>query len=377
VHLSAVHHSHRSRWRTSFVGAAIVVVALTAVSGTALAGEHAGVTVTRTNLVANRDGFGAAKVDPNLVNAWGMSKFPTSPVWVSDNGADKTTLYTRGTAADPAATTIVPLVVGVPGGPTGQIANATNEFNLANNAAARFIFVNEAGELYGWNQASGTAAELKGAVDGAVFKGLAQVNRDGKSYLLAANFTGERIEVFDGTWAHVDWGNAFTVRHLPQGFSPFNVQTLTDPAGQAHVFVAYAKHEPGAKDETAGRNLGLVVEYTTSGKFVRRFERDGSNAPWGLAYAPKTWGSHAGELLVGQFGNGRIETYDPESGEHTGSLRGADGHKLVIDGLWALMAGDATAGGTDTILFTAGPNGEVDGVFGVLSAQVSNGEDND
>jgi uncharacterized protein (TIGR03118 family) len=158
------------------------------------------------------------------------------------------------------------------------------------------------------------------------------------------------------------------VRHLPKDFAPFNVQTLVDNMGQAHVFVAYAKRNTTTNDEIAGRNLGLVVEYTTSGQVVRRFEREGLNAPWGLAYAPSSWGSVAGQLLVGQFGNGRIETFDTADGEHTGSLRDGHGRALAIEGLWGLMAGDITAGGAGTILFTAGPNDEADGLYGILSA---------
>ena len=103
---------------------------------------------------------------------------------------------------------------------------------------------------------------------------------------------------------------------------------------------------------------------------MRRFEREGMNAPWGLALAPASFGEHAGDLMVGQFGNGRVELYDTHDGDHTGTVRDADGHKLVIDGLWGLMRGDATAGGVGSVLFTAGPNGENDGLYGVITPTV-------
>ena len=368
MYAPTLHPSDR-RWRLRSLatGAAITIaVGLAAAPLSAQADRGHGPRVSQTNLVANRTGYGAAIVDPNLVNAWGMSKFPTSPVWVSDNGTDLTTLYRGGTPAAPGGVSIVPLVVSVPGGPTGQLANPTTAFLLANNASARFIFVNEAGEVYGWN--SGTVAQRMAGVDGAVYKGVTLVTVGGALYLLAADLSRGTIDVFDGAWKPVSWPTAFTVKHLPKGFSPFNVQALLDGNGQTHVFVAYAKHEPGSPDEIAGRNLGLVVEFTPDGQMVRRFERDGLNAPWGLAYAPPGWGSASGELLVGQFGNGRIEAFDTKSGEHAGSLGDSSGHPLVIDGLWGLMAGDATAGGVGTVLFTAGPNGEQDGLDGVLAA---------
>jgi uncharacterized protein (TIGR03118 family) len=329
---------------------------------------HRGVAVTQTNLVANRDGFGAAIVDPDLLNAWGMSKFPTSPVWVSNNHSMSSTLYLGGSAADPAAVTKRPLTVSMDGSPTGQVANGSAGFTLTNGNDALFIFATEEGKVFGWNQAAGTTAEQDAMVPGANFKGLAQGSVGAASFLYAADFAnGGAIDVFDQGWNMVNWPGAFHVRHLPAGYAPFNVQALTDPAGTQHVFVAYAKVDPATGDEVAGRGLGLVAEFTTDGHFVRRFKGSAMNAPWGLAYAPASWGRAAGDLLVGQFGNGQIEMFDPHTGRHTGTVRDDQGHKLAIDGLWALMAGDATSGGNGSILFTAGPNEEVDGLYGVLT----------
>jgi uncharacterized protein (TIGR03118 family) len=325
------------------------------------------VRVTQTNLVANRDGFGATVVDQDLLNAWGMSKFPTSPVWVSDNHSGKSTLYKGGSAADPSGVAKIGLTVSMAGSPTGQVANGSTGFKLSNGASALFIFATEEGQIFGWNQAAGTTAEQDAMVDGANFKGLAQGTVDTATFLYAADFANGSIDVFDDAWNMVDWPGAFHVRHLPKGFSPFNVQVLTDGSGRQHVFVAYAKLDPATGDEVAGRGLGLVAEFTTSGKFIRSFDRGSMNAPWGLAYAPASWGRAAGDLLVGQFGNGQIEIFNPRTGNHVGTVRDDQGHKLVIDGLWALMPGDATSGGDGSMLFTAGPNEEVDGLYGVLT----------
>ena len=361
------HTRHRIPRLSLMAGGAIASVALFVPSTAAHADRDDGARVTQTNLVANTTGYGAGVVDANLVNAWGMSKFPASPVWVSNNHTDTSTLYAGGTAAAPGDVKIRPLVVTVPDGPTGQIANAMPGLLLANDKPALFVFANEAGAIYGWNQGSATTAEKKGAVPDANFKGLAQAASNGSSYLFAANFAGGEIDVFDSSWHQVSWPGMFRVRRLPEGFAPFNVQALTDDSGSTHVFVAYAKRNPATGDEIAGRGLGLVAEFTTAGQFVRRFEREGMNAPWGLALAPSSFGAHVGELMVGQFGNGRIELYDTRDGDHTGTVRDANGHKLVIDGLWGLMRGDATAGGVGSVLFTAGPNGENDGLYGVLT----------
>ncbi|MBK5333931.1 MAG: TIGR03118 family protein [Ilumatobacteraceae bacterium] len=345
---------------------------VSAVLGTSAAPAHADddghgrVTVTQTNLVANRDGYGAAIVDADLLNAWGMSKFPTSPVWVSNNHSDSSTLYTGGSAAAPTGVSKIPLTVSV-ASPTGQVANATDGFKLLNGSASRFIFDTEDGLIFAWNQSSGTTAEQVQMVPGANFKGLAQGTVDTATFLYAADFANGRIVVLDDAWNVVDWSGAFHVRHLPAGLSPFNVQVLRDAAGAEHVYVAYAKLDPATGDEVTGQGLGLVAEFTTDGTFVRRFASKSMNAPWGLAYAPASWGRAAGDLLVGQFGNGRIEMFNPRNGKHTGTVRDDQGHKLAIDGLWALMAGDATSGGVDTVLFTAGPNEEEDGLYGVLT----------
>lgn len=359
----------RRSWRVA--GAATLVTAVLGVSAAPAHADddgHSGVTVTQTNLVANRDGFGATIVDPDLLNAWGMSKRPTSPVWVSNNHSMTSTLYRGGSAADPSAVVKVPLTVSMDGSPTGQVANTSTEFKLTNGGAALFIFATEEGKIFGWNQAAGTVAEQDAMVDGANFKGLAQGSVGTATFLYAADFANGQIDVFDEGWNMVDWSGAFHVRHLPKGFSPFNVQVLTDPSsGEQHVFVAYAKLDPATGDEVAGRGLGLVAEFTTDGQFIRRFKGSSMNAPWGLAYAPSSWGRAAGDLLVGQFGNGQIELFDPHNGHHTGTVRDDQGHKLVIDGLWALMAGDATSGGDGSMLFTAGPNEEVDGLYGVLT----------
>ncbi|MCU1501079.1 MAG: hypothetical protein JWM12_433 [Ilumatobacteraceae bacterium] len=367
--------SRRRGWRVGAAAVASCAALAVAVPARADDGESK-ISVTQSNLVANRDGFGAAIVDPALVNAWGMSKFPTSPVWVSNNHSDTSTLYKGGTGANAAGVAKIPLTVTIGGDPTGQVANSSAEFPVAGNPAL-FIFATEQGQVFAWNQAVGTTAQSMATAPNGNLKGLAEITVGGSSWLLGADFANGKIDVWDGAWNPVDWPHAFRVRGLPAGFAPFNVQVLRDRAGVDHVFVAYAKRNPTTGDEIAGRGLGLVAEFTATGQFVHKFRDSSLNAPWGLAYAPASWGRNAGALLVGQFGDGRIEMFDPRTGRHDGTVRDDHEHALVIDGLWALMAGDTTSGGADSVLFTAGPNEETDGLYGVLSPAPEHHEHDD
>jgi uncharacterized protein (TIGR03118 family) len=199
-------------------------------------------------------------------------------------------------------------------------------------------------------------------VAGAVFKGLAISNTTFGSFLLAADFHNARIDVFDGKFRQIPLppGIFFHDPRLPKGYAPFDVMVSGDK-----VYVAYAKQDAAGKDEVDGDGLGFVDVYTNFGVTVHRVASRGPlNAPWGLAFAPASWGSLAGDLLVGNFGDGRINAYD---GDHfEGQLRGANGKPITIDGLWALLPGTANTGGVGTMWFSAGPDGEANGLVGQL-----------
>ena len=217
--------------------------------------------VTQTNLVANRDGFGATIVDPDLLNAWGCRSSDVAGVGV-EQPQRHVDAVPRRLGGRPSAVAKIGLTVSMDGPPTGQVANATTRFKLANATAALFIFATEDGQIFAWNQPAGTTAEQDAMVDGANFKGLAQGTVGTARFLYAADFANGSIDVFDDGWTMEDWPGAFHVRHLPKGFSPFNVQVLTDPNGRQHVFVAYASSTRRRGDEVAGRGLGLVAEFT-------------------------------------------------------------------------------------------------------------------
>jgi uncharacterized protein (TIGR03118 family) len=320
-------------------------------------------TYAQENLVSDQPGV-AQLYDPQLVNAWGMSHGPNTPVWVSDNGADVTTLYNGAVPGHPESPVGKVLTVAIPGGaPTGQVFNDTAAFVLPNTTTpARFIFVGEDGDLSAW--AGGPVATHVGHTDGAVYKGLALAHRPSGPMLLAANFHDARIDVFDGSFAPVPSAGMFTDPTLPAGYAPFNVAEI-----RGQVFVTYAKQDADAHDDVAGPAHGFVDVYTTSGAWVQRFATHGVlDSPWGMTIAPANFGQFSGDLLIGNFGDGRIHAFDPATGEVLGILRGSSGRPLQIDGLWGLLVGDAASGGTDAVWFSAGPDHEAHGLLGVLRA---------
>ena len=323
--------------------------------------SHA-VEVSVSNLVTDNQAANPAQVtDPGLVNGWGLSYSPTSPFWVSSNGAGTSVVY----RVDPAtqATTKVPLTVAIPGAGniTGQVFNAGGAGQFNGNA---FLFVSEDGAVSGWRGSLGTSAETLSAMN-AIYKGAAYATVGGNGYLYAADFGRGSIDVFKGNAAAVNLTGSFTDAALPAGYVPFNVQTLDNS-----LFVTYARRDGASGDETAGAGFGYVDRYDLQGNLLGRVASGGVlDAPWGLAIAPASFGSLAGSLLVGNFGDGHISAYDLATDSFLGQLSGLDGQALAIDGLWALSVGNgAGAGSTQSLYFTAGPGDESHGVFGVMQA---------
>jgi uncharacterized protein (TIGR03118 family) len=319
----------------------------------------------QVNQVSDTGGPAAALTDDNAVNSWGLALSPTSPLWVANNGTNTATLYAGGLNGAPV--TKVGLTVTIPGGaPTGQVFNGTTSFVVTGpgggSGPARFIFDSEGGEITGWNPAAApTTAIVAAKVDGAIYKGLAMLVTNAGPMLLAADFHNARIDVFDGSFHKVNLpASAFHDPGLPSGYAPFNVMVA---AGS--VYVAYAKQDADAEDEVAGPALGFVDRYSADGQLVERIASHGTlNAPWGLAIAPPGFGSFAGDLLVGNFGDGRINVF--HGTEFLGQLRDQNNRKITIDGLWALQPGTANTGGAGTVWFSAGPDEETHGLVGQL-----------
>jgi uncharacterized protein (TIGR03118 family) len=337
--------------------------------GSAATGQTAGYVVT--NLVADRPGE-ALTVDENLVNAWGLVAGPSTFWWVANNGTDTTTLYDGAGSPQP-------LVVSVEGAPTGAVFNGGTGFVVTDgttSASALFLFATESGTIRGWSPTVGTTTppsmQTEKVVDrsrrGAIYKGLAIASTADGDRLYATDFHHRRVDVFDETFDRVRMPDAFRDPGIPSHFAPFGIQNIG-----GDIFVTYAKQDADAEDDVAGRHLGFVDRFDATGALLSRFVSRGPlNAPWGLAMAPAEFGPFAGDLLVGNFGNGRINAFDPSTTgklAFEGRLRDTDGAAIAIDGLWAIAFGNGgNAGPTDTLFFTAGPDDESHGLFGMIEA---------
>jgi uncharacterized protein (TIGR03118 family) len=358
-----------------------------------------------TNLVSDIAALGGAVTDPNLKNAWGVTFSPgASPFWISDNAAGLATLYDgdgtivsvvvtipcpptppgagQGSSCPP--NTVPPIIAA----PTGTVWNPTTAGFLVPNttppAPSHFIFATEDGTISAW--ASGSAATIAvnnatvpNAANGAVYKGLAVgVNVNGVTvnggtsptfvFLYATNFRAGTIDVFDagfnqvtpGTPGKID-GN-FTDADIPPGYAPFGIQNIN-----GNLFVTYAKQNSVKHDDVAGPGNGFVDVFNTNGFLLRRFASRGPlNSPWGVARASFAFGKFSGDILVGDFGDGRINVFDSD-GNFLGRLRDTNGKTIAIDGLWTLTLGGGAKSSSDTLYFTAGPNGETDGLFGTIT----------
>ena len=305
--------------------------------------------------------------DASLVNAWGLSAGPTTPWWTSNNGTNTSTLY-NGSGAKQA------LTVAVPGGPSGTIFNGSAaDFVISQNGksgAARFLFSTEGGMILGWSPAVNAATAIPGvdrSSTGAIYKGLTTMS----DRLYATDFHNGRVDVFDASFNPVTTA-AFSDPKLPAGYAPFGIQALN-----GSIFVTYAKQDAAKKDDVAGDGFGYVDQFTPDGQLVARVAPGGrknapSNAPWGLALAPASFGVFSGDVLVGNFGNGRISAYQDLGGGkwvYKGQLRLGDQTLVKIDGLWAIAFGNGAAGGpTTSLYFAAGPSGESHGLFGSITA---------
>lgn len=325
----------------------------------------------QTNLVSSSAEYNPQRIDPLLLNAWGLSWSPTGVAWVAAQAGHISTIYSsEGLQLRP------PVAIPSPGGatggnPTGIVFSGSTDFKLPapNNQPARFLFVGVDGVLSGWNATAGNNAVLiKNNVATSAYTGLAIAVSNGANYLYAADFRAGKIAVFDNLFNPV--AMSFTDPNLPSGYAPFNIQAVGDK-----LYVMYAKVGPDGRDE-AGQGNGYVSVFNTDGAFVKRFVSGGQlNAPWGIAKAPANFfeedeveigDGDQSILLIGNFGNGHINAYKSD-GKFMGELAL---HKapLIIEGLWALSFPPATARTIDPtrLYFTAGPDEEAEGIFGYI-----------
>jgi len=342
-----------------------------------------------TPLVSNLAGQ-AAKQDPVLQNAWGIAFLPSgSPFWVNDNATGCSTLYKGDGTAIPLQVSI-PLPGGsiapgschpvdpnnppnpTPAAPTGIIANTSASFVVpGTKTTALFIFATEDGTLSAWALGISPATDAVLAVDnsaqGAVYKGLAFGLSAKGGLLYATNFNAGRVDVFgpvgsNGMYTPVTTDGGFSDPSIPPGYAPFNIANI-----DGDLFVTYAKQNDAKHDDVAGRGHGFVDVFDTDGQLLRRFASHGPlNSPWGITRASFAFGRYSGKILIGNFGDGRINVFN-NNGEFIDELEDAHGRAIVIDGLWSLTLGGGLGSSSDTLYFSAGPDGETNGKFGTIT----------
>jgi uncharacterized protein (TIGR03118 family) len=320
-----------------------------------------------TNLVSDGS-VPANHPDANLVNPWGLVHSPSGPFVVADNGTGVATAYNSNGVAVPKNQRLIVTIPGAArtaGNPSGAVYNPTNRFRIGDANAqlpAQFIFVSEDGTISGYNRRLNPTMALIAHQDSdAIYKGAA-LALGATPLLFATNFHDNAVEIYDDNF---DEAGSFTDPNLPPHTAPFGIRAFN-----GLLYVTFAVQDADAEDDVAGPGHGALDVFTPNGQLVKRLVTRGPlNSPWGLAMAPHDFGEFSGALLVGNFGNGRINAFDPDDGSFLGALRDVNGDPLVIDGLWALDFGDGKPGGgpTNVLFFTAGPNDETDGLFGKIT----------
>lgn len=337
------------------------------------------------NLVSDKSAAAVADhIDPNLLNPWGVAFFPGGPFWVSDNGAGVSTLY-DGIGDRIPLTVTIPAPsgdtnAGAPG-PSGMVWNGNPMAfavgnNAQNTAAALFIWATEDGTIAAWQ---GTLSPITEAVTvvpnpdfgsgtDPVYKGLAVGNNSTGLFMYATNFRSGKIAVWDSAFSSTSTAAAalnakFIDKQIPNGFAPFGIQNIN---GQ--LWVTYAKQDAAKHDPKLGEGRGFVDVFDTDGNLIRRFiQRGVLNAPWGVVLAPYRFGQFSNDILIGNFGDGRISAWDPQTGTFIDWMRDEHGKVIKLGSVWTLVFGGGAAATPQALYFTTGLVDEGDGLFGTLT----------
>ena len=314
----------------------------------------------------------AANTDSNLINGWGVAFSPNGYVWITDNGTNKSTLY-DGNGLPQALVVSIPAATGGPAAPTGIVYNGTMDFMVSQasvSAPALFLFCGEGGTISGWSPTvnSNTAVTVyDGSSANKVYKGLAIANNGSGNFLFVTDFHNNSIDVFDAGFNKVSSSGGFVDANLPAGYAPYGIQTIAN-----QLYVTFAKQDAAAHDNVNGAGLGLVDVFDANGNLIKTLVPAGGklNGPWAMAMAPANFGTFSNDILVGNFGDGSIDAYDPSTGTFKGRLSDKNGTPLTIDGLWGFSFGNGMySQPTNTLFYAAGPNGENDGVYGRIDFQ--------
>jgi len=318
----------------------------------------------QTNLSSDTAGL-APNVDPNLVNPWGIAYFPNNPFWISDNNSGFTTLYNAsgmnaGSFAVPHSAANTGLST-----PTGIVANTTGAGFAVNGKPGLFIFDSEDGAISAWNGSDPVTIEVDNSQMGAVYKGLALITNGSGSFLLAANFNSGAVEVYDNLFHAAHLAGSFTDPNLPSGFAPFGIHVVN-----SQVLVTYAMQDQAKHDPIHQAGAGYVDLFDMNGNFVQRLISQGNlNAPWGAVIPPAGFGAFGGKLLVGNFGDGTINAFDPAAGTFIDQMKDSTAAPITNASLWDMVfGGGGTSGDPNTLYITAGLANEQHGLFAAITA---------
>ena len=365
--------SHRKALRRSVCASLILLGACG--GGSDDSGGGSGMGYVATSLVSDvstsSNPYSSPNVDAHLVNAWGVAFNPQGFVWVANNATSTSTLY-DGSGVPQSLVVAIPAGTAGPAKPTGIVYSGTQSFPVSQGGLtgpSRFVFASEAGTIAGWApnvNLTNAITVFDGAAAGKIYKGLAIGSAAGADRLYAADFHNGTVDVFDANFAPVTVAGGFIDATLPVGYAPFGIQVIG-----SLVYVAYAKQDAAQEDDVTGAGLGIVNTFDLSGNLVKRLIPAGGklNAPWGIAMAPANFGAFSNALLVGNFGDGRINAYDPTTGASLGTLSTPSGTPIAIDGLWGIAFGNGiNSQPVNTLFYAAGPVDETHGVYGRIDS---------
>jgi uncharacterized protein (TIGR03118 family) len=350
-----------ARTCTNWMLTAAAALTLSALSSTALAQRY-----QQINLVSDLPNI-ATFQNPHLKNAWGIAFPPGGPFWIADNGTGLSTLYAGDGTILPLVVTIPPPMGAMgPSAPTGLVFNGSGDFVVRESGkmgSSLFMFDSEDGTISGWNPGvdlTKAVLVVDNSQSGAVYKGLALAQTRSGKRLYATNFHSGMVEIYDSRF---HWAGSFTDTSVPPRYAPFGIQNIG-----GMLFVTFAEQNADKHDDVAGPGHGFVDVFDTDGNLVRRFASRGKlNSPWGVAVAPPSFGRFANDILIGNFGDGRISAFDPMTGAFRGQLLDQNGVILSINGLWSITPGGGLGSTPNDFFFTAGLNDEADGLFGKLT----------
>lgn len=321
----------------------------------------------QTNLTSDTAGV-AANVDPMLVNPWGIAFFPNNPFWIADNNSGFTTLYNAsgvnaGSFAVPKAAANTGLST-----PTGIVANTTGAGFVVNGKPGVFILDSEDGAITSWNGTDPVTIKVDNSRTGAVYKGLALITNSTGTFLLAANFNSGAVEVYDNLFNARVLAGTFTDPNLPAGFAPFGIHVVNN-----QVLVTYAMQDQAKHDPVHQAGAGYVDLFDLNGNFAQRLVSQGNlNAPWGAVIPPAGFGAFGGKLLIGNFGDGTINAFDPAAGTFLDQMKDSTGAVITNASLWDMVfGGGGPSGDPNTLYITAGLANEQHGLFAAITANAS------